>query len=98
MMHAQGFVVVAAEHADGTAATVQLAGRAGHKFYGGWGSQEERLAQTRCLCTSFDDPAAWHASISAPASCSGRHGALKDFSIALSATAQVSHDGGVHSV
>jgi platelet-activating factor acetylhydrolase len=47
--HSQGFVVLAAEHADGTAATVQLAGKAGYKFYGGWGSEEERLAQTRCL-------------------------------------------------
>ena len=44
----QGFVVLALEHADGTAATVQLAGRAGHKFYSGWLSEEERLDQTRC--------------------------------------------------
>ena len=45
----QGFVVLALEHADGTAATVQLAGRAGHKFYSGWLSEEERLDQTRCI-------------------------------------------------
>lgn len=43
----QGFVVLALEHADGTAATVQLAGSAGHKFYSGWLSEEERLDQTR---------------------------------------------------
>ena len=40
-------MVLAVEHADGTAATVQLAGRAGHKFYSGWLSEEERLDQTR---------------------------------------------------
>lgn len=46
----QGFVVLAVEHADGTASTVQLAGRQGTRFYGGWLSEEERLAQTRCPC------------------------------------------------
>lgn len=44
---AQGFVVLAVEHADGSASTVKLAGKAGHKFYGGWLSEEERLGQTR---------------------------------------------------
>ncbi|CAL8469911.1 g9453 [Coccomyxa elongata] len=42
-----GFVVLAVEHADGTASTVQLAGKQGTRFYGGWLSEEERLAQTR---------------------------------------------------
>lgn len=42
-------MVLAVEHADGTAATVQLAGKQGARFYGGWLSEEERLAQTRCL-------------------------------------------------
>ena len=40
-------MVLAVEHADGTAATVQLAGNAGHKFYSGWLSEEERMDQTR---------------------------------------------------
>ena len=44
---AQGFVVLAVEHADGTAATVQLAGGAGHHHYSGWLSEEERMDQTR---------------------------------------------------
>lgn len=48
----QGFVVLAVEHADGTAATVQLAGQQGARFYGGWLSEEERLAQTRCLSST----------------------------------------------
>lgn len=43
----QGFVVLAMEHADGTASAVQLPdGR--FKYYGGWPPKEEgRLAQTR---------------------------------------------------
>lgn len=48
----QGFVVLAVEHADGTAATVALAGKAGHRFYGGWLSEDERIAQTR-RCPGF---------------------------------------------
>jgi hypothetical protein len=44
----QGFVVLAVEHADGTAAAVQLAGNAGYRFYAGWLSEEERMAQTKC--------------------------------------------------
>lgn len=45
-------MVLAVEHADGTAATVQMAGNLGSRFYGGWLSEERRLAQTRwpCLC------------------------------------------------
>jgi len=43
----QGFVVLAVEHADGTAATVQMAGNLGSRFYSGWLSEEKRLAQTR---------------------------------------------------
>lgn len=49
----QGFVVLAVEHADGTASTVQLAGKQGTRFYGGWLSEEERLAQTRCPCITL---------------------------------------------
>ena len=49
-------MVVAAEHADGTAATVRLAGREGHKFYSGWGSEEERMAQTRCPLLPYTAP------------------------------------------
>ena len=41
-------MVLAVEHADGTAATVELAGKQGARFYKGWLSEEERLAQTRC--------------------------------------------------
>lgn len=41
-------MVLAVEHADGTASTVQLAGKQGTRFYGGWLSEEERLGQTRC--------------------------------------------------
>lgn len=53
----QGFVVLAVEHADGTAATVQLAGGAGHKFYSGWLSEEERMGQTRhCPCPLLTFP------------------------------------------
>lgn len=48
----QGFVVLAVEHADGTASTVQLAGKQGTRFYGGWLSEDERLAQTRCPCVT----------------------------------------------
>ncbi|CAK0779417.1 hypothetical protein CVIRNUC_004768 [Coccomyxa viridis] len=42
-----GFVVLAVEHADGTAAAVRLAGGAGHKYYTGWLSEAERMDQTR---------------------------------------------------
>ncbi|BDA43924.1 Platelet-activating factor acetylhydrolase [Coccomyxa sp. Obi] len=53
-----GFVVLAVEHADGTASTVQLAGKQGTRFYGGWLSEEERLAQTRYrmgeVATAYD--------------------------------------------
>ena len=50
---AQGFVVLAVEHADGTAAAVQLAGGAGHKYYSGWLSEAERMDQTRCATGSL---------------------------------------------
>jgi len=45
---AQGFVVLALEHADGTAAAARLAGGAGWRFYSGWGSEAERMRQTQC--------------------------------------------------
>ena len=50
---AQGFVVLAVEHADGTAAAVQLAGGAGHKYYSGWLSEAERMDQTRRATSSM---------------------------------------------
>ena len=46
-------MVLAVEHADGTAAAVQLAGGAGHKHYSGWLSEAERMDQTRCATGSL---------------------------------------------
>ena len=43
----QGYVVFSVEHADGTASAAQLAYGAGWLYYKGWGSEEERMAQTR---------------------------------------------------
>lgn len=55
----QGFIVVAIEHADGTASTVKLAGckdskgktklKGGWMFYSGWGTEETRLNSTRYM-------------------------------------------------
>ena len=45
---AQGFVVLALEHADGTAAACRLAGGLGWRYYSGWGSEAERARQTQC--------------------------------------------------
>lgn len=50
--------MLALEHADGTAATVQLAAGAGHKFYSGWLSEEERLDQTRWISIQTQAPLA----------------------------------------
>ncbi|KAA6419127.1 MAG: Platelet-activating factor acetylhydrolase [Trebouxia sp. A1-2] len=43
----QGYVVFSVEHADGTASAAQLAYGAGWLYYKGWGSEENRMAQTR---------------------------------------------------
>ncbi len=43
----QGYIVFSVEHADGTASAAQLAYGAGWLYYKGWGSEEERMAQTR---------------------------------------------------
>ncbi len=43
----QGYVVFSVEHADGTASAAQLAYGAGWLYYKGWGSEEDRMAQTR---------------------------------------------------
>lgn len=43
----QGYVVFSVEHADGTASAAQLAYGAGWLYYKGWGSEEERMTQTR---------------------------------------------------
>ncbi|KAK9808929.1 hypothetical protein WJX72_006538 [[Myrmecia] bisecta] len=43
----QGYVVVSLEHADGTASSAFLAGKAGFKYYTGWGELEDRMNQTR---------------------------------------------------
>ena len=45
----QGYVVFSVEHADGTASAAQLAYGAGWLYYKGWGSEEERMAQTRLV-------------------------------------------------
>jgi hypothetical protein len=45
----QGFVVFSLEHADGTASTVRLAGTRGYKYYSGWGTEDSRMEQTRCV-------------------------------------------------
>ena len=41
-------MVLALEHADGTAAACHLAGGRGWKYYSGWGSEAERACQTQC--------------------------------------------------
>lgn len=43
----QGYVVFSVEHADGTASAAQLAYGGGWLYYQGWGSEENRMAQTR---------------------------------------------------
>ena len=45
----QGYVVFAVEHADGTASTVKLAKGTGWLYYQGWGTEENRMRQTRCV-------------------------------------------------
>ena len=66
-------MVVAVEHADGTAATVQLAYGAGHRFYSGWGSEAERLAQTRWAALLKWVVAATSRGASAPATAHAVH-------------------------
>ena len=44
----QGYVVFSVEHTDGTASAARLAHGGGWLFYQGWGSEEGRMAQTRC--------------------------------------------------
>ena len=44
----QGYIVFSVEHADGTASAVRLAHGGGWLYYQGWGSEEGRMAQTRC--------------------------------------------------
>ena len=51
--HAQGFVVLALEHADGTAAACRLAGGRGWRYYSGWGSEAERARQTQCAAPTY---------------------------------------------
>ena len=44
----QGYIVFSVEHTDGTASAARLAHSGGWLFYQGWGSEEGRMAQTRC--------------------------------------------------
>ena len=49
----QGYVVFAVEHADGTASTAKLAEGAGCLYYQGWGTEENRMRQTRYAICFF---------------------------------------------
>ena len=56
----QGYVVFSVEHADGTASAAQLAYGAGWLYYKGWGSEEERMTQTRFTYSLFRSTALSH--------------------------------------
>lgn len=43
----QGYIVFSVEHADGTASAAELAYGGGWLYYQGWGSEENRMGQTR---------------------------------------------------
>lgn len=50
-MVVQGYIVFSVEHADGTASAAELAYGGGWLYYQGWGSEENRMAQTRLPMT-----------------------------------------------
>ena len=54
-------MVLALEHADGTAAACRLAGGQGWKYYSGWGSEAERACQTQCAPLNTNTKQSFHA-------------------------------------